>query len=86
MCKKCVRSCPVGAIYDEPKPRGDGGIRSIDHDSCRTYVTANFGCAVCLKVCPFSQVGYDMVKAGFRGNEDAPKFRIPFECRFGTSE
>ena len=77
MCKKCVRSCPVGAIYDEPKPRGDGGMQSIDHDSCRDYFTANFGCAVCLKVCPFSQVGYDKVKAGFKGNEDAPKFRIP---------
>ena len=79
MCKKCVRSCPVGAIYDEPQPRGDGGMQSIDHDSCRPYFTANFGCAVCVKVCPFSQAGYDKIKAGFKGNEDAPKFRIPLE-------
>ena len=79
MCKKCVRSCPVNAIYDQPEPRGDGGMQAIDHASCRDYFAANFGCAVCLKVCPFSQVGYDKVKAGFRGNPDAPKFRIPVD-------
>lgn len=83
MCKKCVRSCPVGAIHDEPKPRSsggsDGGMQCIDHDPCRRYFAANHGCAVCLKVCPFSQVGYEKVKAGFRGNEGAPQFRILLE-------
>ena len=79
MCKKCVRSCPVGAIYDEPQPRGNGGRRCIDHDTCRPYFTANFGCAVCLSVCPFSDAGYEKIKAGFRGNENAPQFDIPLE-------
>ncbi len=79
MCKKCVRSCPAGAIYDEPKPRGDGGMQCIDHGSCRDYFAANFGCAVCLKVCPFSDAGYKKVKAGFRGDGDAPQFRIPLK-------
>ena len=77
MCKKCVRSCPVNAIYDEPKPRGNGGMQCIDHDTCRPYFTENFGCAVCLSVCPFSNAGYDKIKAGFRGNENAPQFDIP---------
>lgn len=35
MCKKCVRSCPVNAIYDQPQPRGDGGMHAIDHAACR---------------------------------------------------
>ena len=35
MCKKCVRQCPVNAIYDQPEPRGDGGMQSIDHATCR---------------------------------------------------
>jgi epoxyqueuosine reductase len=43
MCRKCVRSCPVDAIYQEPQPRGDGGYQTIDHDSCRTYFSKNFG-------------------------------------------
>lgn len=77
MCKKCVRKCPVSAIYDQPKPRGDGGMQSIDHATCREYFTKNYGCAVCLAVCPFSQVGYDKVKERFKGNPDAPQFQIP---------
>jgi epoxyqueuosine reductase len=76
MCNKCVRKCPVGAIYDQPKPRGDGGFQSIDHASCRDYFTEHHGCAICLAVCPFSQIGYEKVKAGFKGNDHAPQFRI----------
>jgi ferredoxin len=77
MCKKCVRKCPVNAIYEQPQARGDGGMQSIDHDSCRDYFAANYGCAVCLAICPFSQAGYDKVKAKFKGNPGAPQFRIP---------
>jgi len=76
MCKKCVRKCPVNAIYDQPQPRGDGGMQCIDHASCREYFTSNYGCAVCLAICPFSQVGYDTVKARFKGNPNAPHIRI----------
>jgi ferredoxin len=77
MCKKCVRKCPVSAIYDQPQPRGDGGMQCIDHATCRDYFTRNYGCAVCLAVCPFSQVGYDKVQERFKGNPDAPQFQIP---------
>lgn len=76
MCRKCVRSCPVDAIYDEPEPRGDGGMQCIDHGTCRDYFTRNYGCAVCLAVCPFSQVGYDNVQERFKGNPSAPQFLI----------
>lgn len=76
MCKKCVRQCPVNAIYNQPVPRGDGGMQCIDHDDCRGYFARNYGCAVCLAHCPFSQVGYDTVKARFKGNANAPQFRI----------
>ncbi|GAB4193513.1 MAG: hypothetical protein OHK0022_08500 [Roseiflexaceae bacterium] len=76
MCKKCIRSCPVGAIYDAPRPRGDGGMQTIEHAACRDHFAANYGCAVCLAVCPFSQAGYEKVQAGFKGNPDAPQFRI----------
>ncbi len=80
MCKKCVRQCPVDAINEQPEPRGDGGMQCIDHASCRDYFTRNYGCAVCLAICPFSQVGYDKVKARFKGNPDAPQFQIPVEA------
>ena len=77
MCKKCIRGCPVQAIFEQPRPRGDGGMQSIDHDACRDYFNRNFGCAVCLAKCPFSDMGYDKVKARFKGNPKAPQFRIP---------
>lgn len=77
MCRKCIRSCPVDAIYDQPVPRGDGGMRCIDHDACRDYFHLNYGCAICLVACPFSQFGYDTVKTRFKGNPEAPQFRIP---------
>ncbi len=79
MCKKCVRKCPVGAIFDEPQPRGDGGMQTIEHAPCRDFFTRNYGCAICLAICPFSQVGYEKVQAGFKGNPGAPQFRIPLE-------
>lgn len=79
MCKKCIRKCPAGAIYDEPKPRGDGGMQTIDHKGCRDYFTKNYGCGVCLAVCPFSHTGYEKVQTRFKGNPDAPQFRIPVE-------
>ncbi|MDJ0755273.1 MAG: reductive dehalogenase domain-containing protein [Ardenticatenaceae bacterium] len=79
MCKKCIRKCPVEAIYEEPRPRGDGGMQTIDHATCRDYFAANYGCAVCLAICPFSQVGYEKVQARFKGNPEAPQFRIPVE-------
>jgi ferredoxin len=77
MCQKCVRSCPVNAIYEEPQPRTGGGFQSIDHATCRDYFTRNFGCGVCMAVCPFSQAGYQRIKHHFKGNADAAKFVIP---------
>lgn len=75
-CRKCVRSCPAEAIFQRPQARGNGGQQCIDHGKCRDYFTQHFGCAVCVKVCPFSQAGYDKVKAGFRGHPGAPQYRI----------
>jgi ferredoxin len=80
MCRKCIRECPVEAIFDQPQPRSNGGMQCIDHAACRDYFNSNFGCGVCLAVCPFSTAGYDKVKANFRGNPAAPQFRIPLSA------
>jgi epoxyqueuosine reductase QueG len=63
-CRRCVRSCPPGAILDSPRPRPGGGATSIDSRTCNDFFSVNHGCAVCVKVCPFSHAGYDVVKAG----------------------
>lgn len=77
MCKKCIRECPVEAIFDQPVPRGDGGMQCIDHSACRDYFHQYHGCAICLVECPFSQAGYQKIKTRFKGNPQAPHFRIP---------
>lgn len=77
MCRKCIRECPVTAVFGQPRPRGDGGMQCIDHDACRDYFHQNFGCGICLAVCPFSYAGYEKIRARFKGNPTAPQFRIP---------
>jgi epoxyqueuosine reductase QueG len=77
MCRKCIRECPPQAIFDQPRPRGDGGWQCIDHSRCRDTFQQNFGCAICLAVCPFSQAGYQKVQSRFKGNPRAPQFHIP---------
>lgn len=52
-------------------------MQCIDHGTCRDYFNQNYGCAICLVACPFSQVGYNIVKSRFKGNPNAPHFRIP---------
>lgn len=79
MCKKCIRKCPVNAIYHQPVPRGDGGMQTIDHAACRDYFNQYQGCAICLAACPFSQSDYAKIQASFKGNPKAPQFRIPVE-------
>ena len=77
LCKICIRSCPAKAIFDQPVPRGDGGMQSIDHAACRDYFNQYQGCAICLAKCPFGQISYAKIKASFKGNQFAPQIRIP---------
>lgn len=84
-CHKCIRKCPVDAIFEEPKPRPGGGMQCIDHKTCRDYFAANFGCGICLKVCPFSQAGYDKIKESFKGAPEAPVFTLE-GLRIGPDE
>ena len=54
-CQVCFQACPTEAV---PTERGqDRGIShfTIDWQKCRPYFNANYGCAICIKVCPFSQ-------------------------------
>jgi ferredoxin/flavodoxin---NADP+ reductase len=76
-CRQCVRSCPVGAIEVKPQPKRTGYKRAINADSCRAYFSRNWGCAVCVAVCPFSQAGYDKVRNGFDQSRRANVRRAP---------
>ncbi|MEO1289987.1 MAG: reductive dehalogenase domain-containing protein [Chloroflexota bacterium] len=76
-CNKCIRKCPVKAIFDQPKVQANGRVKCIDGKTCLDYFAANHGCGICIDVCPFSQVGYDVIHERFKGNPDAPFYDIP---------
>jgi formate hydrogenlyase subunit 6/NADH:ubiquinone oxidoreductase subunit I len=60
-CNLCVRECPADAIPEETTWTEDGRMDGIDEEACFEEFSENYGCAVCVKVCPFNQVGYDRI-------------------------
>lgn len=65
-CNRCIRECPAQAIYADGAVDPVTGRKSTLHyEKCLDYYAENHGCAVCVKVCPFSQAGYEQVQAGF---------------------
>ncbi|MFX1453209.1 MAG: 4Fe-4S double cluster binding domain-containing protein [Promethearchaeota archaeon] len=61
-CEACVKACPGGAIYpSNKKKRSPDGkyLQNIDGDKCFPHFFKHFGCSICIKVCPFSKLGYD---------------------------
>lgn len=61
-CMLCVRKCPPEAIRSEPVHGENGQISYVINERCFPYFSDNYGCSVCIKVCPFNQVPYDTLK------------------------
>jgi epoxyqueuosine reductase len=66
-CRRCIRECPPGAIYDSPIEHDNGLVTVLDNAECFPYFLAYHGCSLCIKVCPFNQQSYDKIKSGFLG-------------------
>ncbi len=60
-CGSCVRNCPYGAIYEEPKTDENGHVECIVNEKCGSGF-AHYGCAICIAACPFTKVGYEAIK------------------------
>ncbi len=58
-CDKCIKSCPVNAVLDDPIIKENGIVSRIDTDKCIEYFYETDGCSICIKACPFHMVGYD---------------------------
>lgn len=68
-CGKCISACPSNAIYKEPvKTKGDN-VAFIDTDKCLKYFKS-YGCSICVKECPFNQIGYQKIKEGFLTDDE----------------
>ncbi len=54
-CQICSNACPPDAILPEKNwVRGEKRWY-VDFDSCLPYFNENFGCGICIAVCPFSR-------------------------------
>lgn len=64
-CGQCRRMCPGGAIYPQPVARQAGILSHIDAEKCFPVFEAQYGCSLCVKVCPFNLHPYEKVRQRF---------------------
>jgi len=61
-CRMCQKSCPSGAIPKE-ETRYRGSIkRTTDHIKCFDSMASRHECVQCIRVCPISMLGYQVVE------------------------
>lgn len=60
-CRMCQKSCPSGAIPKE-ETRYRGAVkRTTDHVKCFDMMAVKHECVQCIRVCPISMLGYDLM-------------------------
>jgi epoxyqueuosine reductase len=64
-CGQCRRKCPGRAIYEEPIRHPSGIVTHVDVDRCFPVFAEQYGCSVCIKVCPFNRHPYEHIKQAF---------------------
>lgn len=58
-CRCCQKVCPAGAIPKDEK-RFRGAIkRQTHHLRCFEYMATHYECMLCVRICPFSVIGYE---------------------------
>lgn len=62
-CNRCVKSCPAGAIYEEPKQLQDGTHVYINLHKCAPPFSE--GCSTCISHCVFTGGNYHKIKDVF---------------------
>jgi len=65
-CGICVKNCPTGAVLpgDQKRKSPDNKyLQNIEGEKCFPQFFNTHGCSICIKVCPFSKLGYDKVMA-----------------------
>jgi len=73
-CKICIKECPPQALYDEPVIHDSGQRTYVKNEICFPYFSDNYGCSVCVKVCPFNKTDYQIIKNSFGNRKDVSEF------------
>lgn len=56
-CQVCSNACPPDAILPEKTLVRGESKWYVDFDKCITFFNENFGCGICIAVCPWSMPG-----------------------------
>jgi epoxyqueuosine reductase len=56
-CQVCTDACPPAAITPDKKTVRGARKWYVDFDKCMPYFAANYGCGICIAVCPWSRPG-----------------------------
>jgi len=56
-CQICNKACPAGAISSKKQWVRGTKRWYVDFDKCVPYFCANYGCGICIEVCPWSEAG-----------------------------
>jgi len=64
-CKRCVVKCPAKAVYEIPRVNNQYNTTHIDSEMCFPEFYDNYGCTICIKVCPFSKKSFGKLKESF---------------------
>lgn len=64
-CHQCHRKCPGQAIYDQPISRPSGIVSHVDVERCFPVFADQYGCSICIKVCPFNLHPYEQIQDRF---------------------
>lgn len=56
-CQRCSTACPPQAIADHKQLVRGVERWYVDFDACVPYFNENYGCGICIAVCPWSQPG-----------------------------
>jgi epoxyqueuosine reductase len=73
-CRQCHRKCPGQAIYDEPIRRPLGIVSHVNVERCFPVFADQYGCSICIKVCPFNLHPYEQIRDRFA--ERAAKLEV----------
>ncbi|MFC1867840.1 4Fe-4S double cluster binding domain-containing protein [Thermodesulfobacteriota bacterium] len=65
-CNACIKKCPAKAIYETPIVTNQYNTSHINSEKCFAEFYDNYGCSICIKVCPFSKRNYDKLKNIFQ--------------------
>jgi epoxyqueuosine reductase len=64
-CRVCVAKCPPQAILEQPVRHDTGLITCIEREKCFPYFVEQYGCSICVRVCPFHKTGYAKLKRNY---------------------